>query len=120
VTADDGADGPAIVENAKIKGFPTFFFFIDGVKKDELVGADAHALESMIAKHLGHPPPPDNKSTLVDARHTSQVESMASTVTQLIFPTHKPRDLGYGIKSGLYNISSGVVAGAFLQYFFFL
>lgn len=38
-------------------------------------------------------------------------ESVASTVTSMVFPSHKPRDFGYGLKSGLFNIGSGVLAG---------
>lgn len=34
------------------------------------------------------------------------------TITGTVFPTHKPRDIGYGLKSGLFNIGAGVAAGA--------
>jgi hypothetical protein len=37
---------------------------------------------------------------------------MLSTVGNMVFPSHKPRDLGYGLKSGLFTIGSGVLSGA--------
>jgi hypothetical protein len=40
------------------------------------------------------------------------MEAVASSVSSIVFPVHRPRDVLYGLKSGLYNIGSGVAAGA--------
>ena len=37
---------------------------------------------------------------------------MLTTFGGMLFPSHKPRDFGYGLKSGVFNIGSGVLSGA--------
>lgn len=44
----DGPGGDEICAEVGIRGFPTFHFFLDGVKKDEVVGADPSAIESKV------------------------------------------------------------------------
>lgn len=43
---------------------------------------------------------------------SEQADALVSTIGSVVFPTYKPRDIGYGLKSGIYNIGSGCVAGA--------
>ena len=56
VTEDDGVEGKAIVAEAGVRGFPSFFFFIDGVKKDEMSGANPAGLEAMVLKYYSMVP----------------------------------------------------------------
>jgi len=30
----------------------------------------------------------------------------------MVFPSHKPRDFGYGLKSGAFNVGAGMLSGA--------
>mmetsp|Transcript_48320 Transcript_48320/g.61992 ORF Transcript_48320/g.61992 Transcript_48320/m.61992 type:complete len:770 (-) Transcript_48320:234-2543(-) len=61
------------------------------------------------------PPPSVTGSPAAAAaeeENSEQADALVSTIGAVVFPTYKPRDIGYGVKSGLYNIGSGCVAGA--------
>jgi len=55
---------------------------------------------------------PQREMSEAELKQQKQLESVASSVTSMVFPTHRPRDIGYGLKSGLYNVGSGFCAGA--------
>ena len=49
VVEDDGAEGRDIIGEAGIRAFPTFHFYCDGDKKDELQGGNPQELEAKMA-----------------------------------------------------------------------
>jgi hypothetical protein len=50
VQEDDGVEGKAIVAAAGISAFPTFYFFVDGTKRDEMKGANPTSLQEKVAQ----------------------------------------------------------------------
>jgi hypothetical protein len=46
-----------------------------------------------------------------EKQQAEQADALVSSISSVVFPTYKPRDIGYGLKSGLYNIGSGCLAG---------
>lgn len=56
VSEDECPEGKAIIAEAQIRAFPTFQFFMDGTKVDEMKGGNPSALGEMISKYVAQIP----------------------------------------------------------------
>mmetsp|Transcript_49834 Transcript_49834/g.63838 ORF Transcript_49834/g.63838 Transcript_49834/m.63838 type:complete len:599 (+) Transcript_49834:24-1820(+) len=56
VSEDECPEGKAIIAEAGVRAFPTFYFFMNGQKVDEMKGANQQGLSQMVEKYIASIP----------------------------------------------------------------